>query len=59
MTTTNRPTRGFSRAEYIRRKWEQLTDDQRQRLADNGARLARWQRLTGLNYRNWSNWVNR
>ena len=55
-TTT---TRAFTRAEYVRRKWAELSPESKQRLANDGAGLARWQRLTGLNYRNWSDWVNR
>jgi hypothetical protein len=56
---TNQPTRALTRAEYVRRKWAELSTESKQRLANDGAGLARWQRLTGLNYRNWADWVNR
>ena len=56
---TNQPTRAFTRAEYVRRKWAELSTESKQRLANDGAGLARWQRLTGLHYRNWADWVNR
>ncbi len=57
--TTTTTGRAFTRAEYVRRKWAELSDGQRARLADDGANMARWQRLTALNYRNWSDWINR